>query len=550
MSRVASSIEIPEGSHASQAKSVATLSALLRARAYERAEHKFFVCDDGPLTFAEAQRQSASFAKGLLQLGAGKGTRVGLVFPNSREFVVLFLAAVRIGAVAVPLSTLCTPDELRWQISNADVEVLLCTSSYRSRNFVEVLSQTFANLRLADSPRLMMADAPSLRRIFMSCAAGVSPQWSMQSLLDGGRVVSDEFMRSSEDSVDPADFAVIVHTSGSLSVPKGVLHTHGGIVDHLSNLRKIRKFSGADVLFSNAPFFWIGGLIYCLLGALEAGATLLCSAAQSAEATLDLIEAERPTIVTGFPQSVAHLLKAESYPRRDFSSVQRGNMPGIMAPDKRPADPELRHNILGMTETASVYLIDEYDGPLPERLRGSFGKPAPGFEIEIVDPVSSERMAAGQVGEIRVRGPYIMQGYLGRERRDTFESDGWYRTGDLAYRNEEGFVFYKGRWGDMIKTSGANVSPREVEDVLGALTGRRVHVLGVADADRDQIVAAVVVVEAGARIDETELRQELKKKLSSYKIPRRILFLTEGQVPMMSSGKLDKRKLAEMFRAT
>src|SRR5439155_39608 len=118
-----------------------------------------------------------------------------------------------------------------------------------------------------------------------------------------------------------------------------------------------------------------------------------------------------------------------------------------------------------------------------------------------------------------------------------------------ASRNADGYVFYKGRLGDMIKTSGANVSPREVEDVMSALTGRQVHVLGVDDAERGQTVVAAIVSDDTAGLDETALREGLKAKLSSYKIPRKILVLKETQVPMMSTGKLDKRRLAEMFRA-
>jgi acyl-CoA synthetase (AMP-forming)/AMP-acid ligase II len=142
-----------------------------------------------------------------------------------------------------------------------------------------------------------------------------------------------------------------------------------------------------------------------------------------------------------------------------------------------------------------------------------------------------------------------MEGYLGKQRHETFDPDGWYHTGDMASANEDGYVFFKGRLGDMIKTSGANVSPREVEEMLAALTGCRAHVLGIDDAKRGQIVVAAIVAD-DKPVDEEALREQLKVKLSSYKVPRRILFLSEGTVPMMSSGKLDKRKLAELFHDT
>jgi acyl-CoA synthetase (AMP-forming)/AMP-acid ligase II len=524
-----------------------TLPVLIRLRSAERGHHILYVGDEERLSFLDADERSAAVSQYLLALGVGRGTRVGLIFPNSVEFIVFFLAAVRIGAVAVPLSTLATPDELRWQLANADVEILICVSAYRSRNFLEVLAETVPTLELDSAPPILSRDLPSLRRIIFRGHPASASEWSVDSLRTRGQATGEEFLRCAEAAVSPSDTAIIVHTSGSTNLPKGVLHTQGALVEHVRNLNAIRRFSSQDVLFSNAPFFWIGGLVYCLLGALDAGARLVCSTTPSAQETLDLLERERPTIVIGFPASVAHLPKDPTYSRRDFSA-RRGNMPAVMAPDARPDDPQLRHNILGTTETASVYLIDADDGPLPESLRGSFGRPAPGFEVQIINSETGEVLPAGQIGEIRVRGPYVMEGYVGRERRETFEPDGWYRTGDLAYVNEDGFVFYKGRLGDMIKTAGANVSPREVENVISAITGRPVHVLGIADADKGQVVVAAVVVERGARVDESGLRQQLKQKISSYKIPRRFLFLSETEVPMMSSGKLDKRRLAEMFR--
>jgi acyl-CoA synthetase (AMP-forming)/AMP-acid ligase II len=522
----------------------ATIPALLLARAAEFAATALFTCEEERLSFAEAERRSAVLAKGLLALGAHKGTRVGLLYPNGSDFVVAFLAITRIGAWAIPFSTLSTSEELGWLLAHADVEILLSADKYRSREFPRVLEDAIPELDFDQRTPLFSARAPSLRRIFFRDIPG-HPDFSIATL---ARVaVSDALLEAAQRDVCASDTAIVVHTSGSMSVPKGVVHTHGALVDHIRHLNAIRKLTPAEILFSNSPFFWIGGLVFSLLGALEAGARLVCATGYSSAAALDLIERERPTIINGFAQSIAHLTKDPSYPHRDFSSARRGNMPAIMSPDVRPDDTELRHNMLGMTETASVYLTHEDMGPLPEQLRGSFGKPTPNFELRIVDPVTNAEVPVGGVGEIRLRGPYVMDGYLGKERHDVFDPDGWYHTGDLAAANEDGYIFYKGRLGDMIKTSGANVSPSEVEKVLTEITGRRAHVMGVADKERGQIVVAALVTDGTLEIDETELREQLKRRISSYKIPRRFLFLKETDVPMMSSGKLDKRRLAELF---
>ena len=395
----------------------------------------------------------------------------------------------------------------------------------------------------------MSAQVPSLRHIFLPELPPEAAAWSIDRLPEMANGISDGFLKTAEDSVRAADRFVVVYTSGSTSTPKGVIHNQGALLEHLANLNKIRRMDTDMILFSNAPFFWIGGLAYAFIGVLVAGARIVGSISQSAATTLDTIEREKPTMAQGFPQSIAHLIKDPSYPNRDFSSVKRGNMPSVMAPEARPADPELRHNLLGSTETGSVWLLDDESIDLPESMRGSFGKPAPGFELKIVNPETKEELPKNELGEMWIRSPYMMEGYIGKERRDVFTPDGWYRTGDLAYVNDDGHVFFKGRHSDMIKTAGANVSPSEVEIVLAEITGQRVYVLGLEDPDRGQIVAAAIASD-NFDCDEEALRAKLKEKVSAYKIPRRFLFLKEADIPMMSSGKLDKRKLVEMFRAS
>ena len=193
--------------------------------------------------------------------------------------------------------------------------------------------------------------------------------------------------------------------------------------------------------------------------------------------------------------------------------------------------------MLGMTETGSVCLVSDDESDQPEHRRGSFGRPAPGFETRIVE------------GELHLRGPFLMEGYCGRERHEVFDADGWYRTGDLFVVDDDGFFYFQGRRGDMIKTSGANVSPREVEAAIHALTGLTAHVIGLPDAARGQLVAAALRVPAGRGVDVDALREQLGERLSSYKVPRRFLLLADDAVPVLSSGKLDVRALEARFDA-
>jgi acyl-CoA synthetase (AMP-forming)/AMP-acid ligase II len=515
-----------------------TVPALLRTRVAARRDHPFLICDDDTLTYADASARSAALAKGLLASGLGRGTHVGLLYPNGPAFVIAWLAAARVGAVAVPLSTFSTSTELHTLLRGADIEVLLATRSFRARDYEATLVEAIPGLDVDAAP-LHLPTVPALRRVAFD---GADP------LVAAGAAIGDDTLGAAEDEIAPSDRMVIVHTSGSTRAPKGVIHQHGPLIRHLHNLNELRRYAEDEVLFSNSPFFWIGGFAYSLLGTLLAGATLVCSNATDASATLDLLERARPTMVNGFAASVAHLAQDPTFPERDLTSIRRGNLWPIMPAAVRPPDPELRHNLLGMTEAGSVCLASDDATDQPEHRRGSFGRPVPGFEAKIVDPDNEEECATGVVGELWLRGPFLMEGYYGRERHETFTPDGWYRTGDLFHVDADGFFYFTGRRGDMIKTAGANVSPREVEAAIADATGLVAHVVGVDDDERGQVVAAALRVPAGtSEPDLDELRAALRRRISAYKVPVRYLVLADDEVPMLSSGKLDARALRARF---
>lgn len=524
-----------------------TIPRLLHARANELGEKAFVVCDASRLSYREAERRSARLARALLATGVGKGSHVGVLLPNGADFVIAWLAAARVGAVAVPFSTFSRAAELRGLVRNADVEALLSARSHRSHDYERTWSDAVEALDLGSAGPLEAPSVPVLRHLFIdSPSPAVHPDWSMDGLLAQADRVEEDVLAAVERDVAPSDPMAIVHTSGSTSEPKGVVHAHGPLIRHLDNLNELRRYTPDEILFSNSPWFWIGGLAYGLLGTLVAGAQLVCSNAADAAEVLDVLERERPTLVNGFAQSVEHLPGDPSFARRDLSSIRRGNLWPILPDDVRPEDPGLRHGMLGMTETGSVCLASPDDeSDLPERQRGSFGRPVPGFEARIVDPGTGQPRPVGETGELQLRGPFLMEGYYGRERSLVFEPDGWFATGDLFHVDDDGLFYFHGRRGDMIKTAGANVSPREVEAVIADATGLRAHVVGIDDADRGQRVAAAIV--SDEPVDLEALVALLRERLSSYKVPKTFIVLAEKGVPTMSSGKLDARVLKALF---
>ncbi|MGH3969752.1 MAG: class I adenylate-forming enzyme family protein, partial [Mycobacterium sp.] len=493
-----------------------------------RVDQPLLICDAERVSYTAAERRSAQLARGLIALGAGKGTHIGLLYPNGGDFVVGMLAAARIGAVVVPISTFVTAGELREQLVDSDVAMLLSAPAYRSHDYVRLLSDVLTGSNLDSPDRVFDTAAPQLRHVIFDVA----------QICRLAESVDEKLLTAIQDDVDGSDPLAVIYTSGTTSAPKGVVHTHAALLSHQRNLNEIRGLTAADRLFCNSPFCWIGGFGFALLAALIAGSTLVCSNAEDPAATLDLLETEKPTITNGFAAGIAHLARHPSFGSRDLSSMRRGNLYPIMPPDARPADPELRHNMLGLTEAGSVVLISGDETDQPECRRGSFGKPAPGFEIKIVE------------GELCLRGPFLMQRYYKHSRDECFDTDGWFHTGDLVEVDRDGFVYFIRRRDSMIKTAGANVAPAEVENAIAKVTGGMVaHVLGVPDAERGQAVAAVIAVDNGAVFDETALRKQLKTELSAYKIPRRFAVLAAADIPLLSSGKVDVQRLRALFDA-
>jgi acyl-CoA synthetase (AMP-forming)/AMP-acid ligase II len=395
---------------------------------------------------------------------------------------------------------------------------------------VQRLTEALPHAELDSDERLFVAAAPQLRHAVVD----------LKRLYRRGQSVTPELLAAMEGDVDGCDVLAIVYTSGSTAAPKGVVHTHAALLEHQRNLNEIRGLTASDKLFCNSPCFWIGGFAFGLLATLVAGSTLVCSNAADPAVTLDLLEIEKPTMTNGFAAAVAHLADHPSFAGRDLSSMRRGNLYPIMSPAARPLDAELRHNMLGLTEAGSVVLISDDESDQPESRRGSFGKPAPGFETKLVD-----RDASG-VGELCIRGPYVMQRYYKRSREECFDADGWFRTGDLVRVDADGFFYFVGRRRAMIKTAGANVSAAEVENAIAKVTGAQAHVVGIPDPERGELVAAVVVQPG---LDEAALRERLKAELSAYKIPKRLLAIPRTEVPLLSSGKVDTRRLKQLFDA-
>jgi acyl-CoA synthetase (AMP-forming)/AMP-acid ligase II len=526
------------------------IPAFIQTRLESYSDRPLVLLGDHRLSYGEAARDSARLARGLLASGVGKGTRVGLLMPNGPDWIVAWLAATRIGAVLVPLNTFYMPKELGWVIHHADVHTLLTSARFLNNDYLERLESFAPDLRL-QTPEIFVPELPLLRQVFVwgECdRAWVKTASALGASADASALVDGSFLESVEACVTPADPMIVIYSSGSTADPKGAIHSHGAIVRHAYNLNSFRDLTAEDRVFSPMPFFWVGGFVFTLMSAMHAGAFMLCEEVFEPGETLALLERERATVVAGWPHYSKAMIEHPSFAERDLSSIRSGNLYDVLPEDVRPKDPELRSNSLGMTETGGPHSIDRMDVDLSESLRGSFGHSVPSITHKIVDPTSGKNVSPETDGEICVRGYSVMQALHKVEREQAFDAEGFYHTGDGGHLDADGVLFFKARLGDMIKTAGANVTPREVELALESIDPvKSAYVVGVPDPARGQNVASAVVLKQGREASGEELRTALRAELSAYKVPRHFLFYRDRDLPFTDSGKIDKRSLTEML---
>jgi acyl-CoA synthetase (AMP-forming)/AMP-acid ligase II len=524
-----------------------TMPDVIRHAVAQFGANDFIVMPDRRMSYAEAEVASRRVGKQLLAAGVGKGTRVGYMFPYGTDWIVAWLAITRIGAIGMPFSTSFKPAELRKALRFGDVDTLLVPSTMVGRDHLAYVEEAVPGLSGAGPEPLRIPTLPFLRHIRVS--GPTDRPWAKSLPVDfrlgdgsgngtAADGIDDAFLEAVEAEVTPADLILTIFTSGTTSDPKGVVHTHGNFLRHGANLARFAELTGESRRLCAMPFFWIGGVGLVLNMALAVGSAILCVERFEPGAVLDLMEAEGATELALWPQLGMRMQRYIAETGRDVSKIP------AFAP-KPTNDFELLHNSLGMTETVGPHSAPgpEAERVLPEDMRGSFGLLVPCVERRIADPETNATLGEGEQGEVCIRGYSVMNGLYKRERHETFDDEGWYHTGDKGVVRE-GYLYFNGRLSEMIKTSGSNVAPREVELALESRpeVGLAV-VVGLPDTDRGEVVAAALVPTPGATIDPAETLRLTAGELSNYKVPRRVLVLTDGDMPYLPNGKPDRLTL-------
>lgn len=511
-----------------------TAFALLAEQAARAPDAIAAISDEGSVTFAELRDRASRVAGALRANGIRRGDAVGLLVNNRLAWLEIVFGAAALGALVVPFSTWLKAPEMDFLLSDSGVRCLFLIESLAGQDFasdVAVLRETGRH--------------PALQRLVLVDGA---PRSGFERYADY-RAGPPLCALAPGEAASAADPFLLLYTSGSSSRPKAVPLQHYVVIENGFNIGERQGLVAGDRVLVAVPLFWSYGAANALPAAFTHAATLVLQGRFEPGEALQLIERHGCTGLYTLPAMTNALVAHPAFAPARTASLRTGVTIGS-AQDVRKAAEVLGAsricNIYGSTETAGNCCVTPSTWPLEARA-ASQGPPLPGMAIRIRHPETGELQGPGEIGSVEVCG-YLTPGYRGESARhndEVFTPDGWFRTGDQGSLDAEGHFHFAGRSSEMIKRSGINVSPAEVEEVLQQHAGIGLAgVTGRDDADKGEAIVAYVVVRPGKAPDAAEIVSHCRARLSSYKVPDVIRFV--DALPLTPTGKLMRRQLRAM----
>ncbi|MCB1739559.1 MAG: AMP-binding protein [Gammaproteobacteria bacterium] len=528
-----------------------TLGALPARAARRWPDREALTFGELRVSFSDFEHEVRRVAKALLASGINRGDRVAVWMMNSPQWLYAMFAVPMVGAAIVPLNTRYRSDDIAYALAQSRSALLLTQTRSGPVEFARMLTLGMSELDGCDARALELAKYPYLKQIVMLDEAGSPGMQLWSDWLTTGEAVDDAALDRRLGEVGVDDDMMIMYTSGTTGHPKGALHSHRVVRNTLERMR-LYGVTEDDVQMSYLPLFHIYGFSELAMASLLTGSRQVLMDMFDAEQALDLAERERATMLHGFDAHWLDLLRAQEGRQRKLS-IRLNTCPSGMkssAAIARRAETVFGTMLsgFGMSETWCFITCNRPDDTLEQRTEAS-GTPMQGYACRIVDPQSGAAKPDGQPGELLVRGYAQMKGYFDKpeETARIVDADGWIHTGDMCLRRPDGHFVFMGRYRDILKVGGENVSPAEVEAFLLGMEGiNDAAVVGVPDARLQEVVVAFVVPRLGAALDAERLIQNAHGRIASFKIPRHVFF--EDALPMTPSGKVRKVELRALAR--
>ncbi|HPJ95362.1 MAG TPA: long-chain fatty acid--CoA ligase [Deltaproteobacteria bacterium] len=510
------------------------------------------------ISYTELKELIDRFATALDDLGVKKGDTVALYLLNCPQFIIAYFAALKIGAKVTPISPVYTSHEIRHQIQDSDATTLVCLDILYDN--VEKTGITLKNIILTGIDEYLPAfkrlvGKSVVGKIYSEMQVPASVHSGKEGLLHFKDLIKKYPASPPEVSIDPAhDIAALPYTGGTTGLPKAAILTHANMVAMQAQIRTFWPFfeEGNELAMAFLPFFHIYGQVVVMIASLFQGFTMVLFTTPDIDDILSAMERYQASGFYGVPTMFEYLKEYEKTDRVNWKRLKliacgadTLHESTIEAWEKRTQSQIFEG--YGMTETCGVSHSSPYQRPK----RGSFGIPLPGMKAAIVDHAGTDFMPPGEVGEMILNGPNIMQGYWKREKESAeslidIEGEKWLRTGDIVKMDEEGYFYFFDRKRDLIKYKGYSVFARHVEEVLYQHPKiKAAGVVGVPDPRVGNIIKAYVILESEARgkISEEEIKDFCKENLADYKVPKIIEF--RGELPKTDVGKVSRRELRE-----
>jgi len=496
-------------------------------------------------TYEELAERANEVARALLACGVSKGTRVGVLMTNRPEFLSSVFGISLAGGVATTLSTFSTPAELDYLLQLSGISVLLMERNVLNKDFSAILGELEPQFYNEASNELSSIRFPYLRHVAaINGGQGHIEDWP--DFLARASKIPQSLVDATAESVTPADPGALFFSSGTTSKPKGILSAHRGVALQLWRWRRFYQTESDARTWSANGFFWSGNFGMAIGGTLTAGGSLLLQKTFNASDALTLMHNEKATMAIAWPHQWPQLEAAPNWRDVDLSAMKYlGSETGLARHPSINVSWQEPICAYGNTETFTISSIFESGTP-KERIAGSSGEPQPGMTFKIVDPMSGDIMPLGEEGEIAVKGPTLMLGYLGIPLDETLDEQGFLRTGDGGYLDGEGRLFWKGRLNDIIKTGGANVSPREIDaNLLENPAIKLCQTVGIPHDTLGEMVVSCIVPHAGESLSPEAVQSYLKERLASYKVPREVLLVDESDLQTTGTAKIKTTELRD-----